>query len=312
MGSKHRKKVTFRIVGGLGNQLFILAAAKFYSNQRYATVLIDRAFLNKDLSKHWVSIESFKVSENFKDTGNVLKMNQFVDRVWSYFVARSGVLNSLGQRLLGIYSSKKLGFDPNLEITSAKYIKGYFQTWKYAEKVKDELYQELELKTPSLWYLEMQGIAKMKNPIVLHVRRGDFKNEVNSYMGLLSEDYYRRAFEHLRAEGNQYPVWVFSDEHRIAREVLKFLDSEDVTWVSHPKEVSSPEEEMMLMRFGSAHVIANSTFSWWAAYLSRSTECVIAPSKWFKDIDDPEELIPPTWTRIESSWEHKQHTLDLL
>jgi hypothetical protein len=56
------------------------------------------------------------------------------------------------------------------------------------------------------------------------------------------------------------------------------------------------------MQFGGAHIIANSTFSWWGAYLSRSTKIVIAPGSWFKDLEEPLDLIPPEWKRIKNDW----------
>jgi len=301
--AQNRKSVTFRLIGGLGNQLFVLAAGKYYSNQRNIRLQLDCSFLNKDLSKHWVSIQDFQISDEFIYKRKFIESNYYLDRIRNFLLARSKAVRRLQRLAKDRYTSKKIGFDSELEFTSATYIMGYFQTWRYAEKIKDKLYLELELITTSSWYLEMKELATLEYPIVLHVRRGDFKNEINSYMGLLGEDYYRRAVQHLRSKGNNRSIWVFSDEMVAAKKLLKFLDSERVTWVSAPKGISTPEEELMLMRFGSAHIVANSTFSWWAAYLSKSSKCIVAPTKWFKDIEDPEYLIPSTWTRIESSWE---------
>ena len=76
----------------------------------------------------------------------------------------------------------------------------------------------------------------------------------------------------------------------------------EVKFISMPL-TSNPAEVMYLMSLGSGHIIANSTFSYWGAYLSKKSQIIIAPSKWFKGWEDPKDLINPKWVRVQSEWE---------
>jgi hypothetical protein len=100
-------------------------------------------------------------------------------------------------------------------------------------------------------------------------------------------------------------VWVFSDDPASAASTLRFLEGSRVRWISDYSDRLSPEEELILMTFGKAHIIANSTFSWWGAFLSESSMQVIAPEEWFESREEPLDLIPPNWTRIKSYWEKR-------
>jgi hypothetical protein len=93
-------------------------------------------------------------------------------------------------------------------------------------------------------------------------------------------------------------IWIFSDEIARAKELIEVdLDSNLVRWIEEVDQ--SPASTMELMRHGVGYVIANSTFSWWAAYLSYNTGSpVIAPDPWFKEIEEPAGLIPPSWNRL--------------
>jgi hypothetical protein len=117
----------------------------------------------------------------------------------------------------------------------------------------------------------------------------------------LGPNYYKNALIEIREAGITGPVWVFSDDIDSAKRVLDLPLDENINWVVAPKE-TDPAEELAIMQFGGAHIIANSTFSWWGAYLSKSTKLVIAPGSWFKGQREPLDLIPPDWKRIENDW----------
>jgi hypothetical protein len=78
-------------------------------------------------------------------------------------------------------------------------------------------------------------------------------------------------------------------------------NGENVNWIVAP-EGTDPAEELAIMQFGCAHIIANSTFSGWGAYFSQSTKIVIAPESWFRGQIEPLDLIPPDWKRIKNDW----------
>jgi hypothetical protein len=98
-----------------------------------------------------------------------------------------------------------------------------------------------------------------------------------------------------------YKLFIFSDEINTARIEYKRYFPKDAIWVDENGALSHLET-LFVMSFGSAFVIANSTFSWWSAFLSESPDVVIAPQKWYRNKIDPEDLIPPNWKREDSQW----------
>ena len=133
--------------------------------------------------------------------------------------------------------------------------------------------------------------ARREHPIVVHVRRGDYV-QVDGF-GLLGPDYYMAALTRLRERGVSGPVWLFSDDPTAAADVV---EGEAITGSG------SAAEEMWVMSHGAAHVIANSTFGWWAAWMNDPRTPVVAPSPWFRDGPVVDGLIPPEWDRIDSRW----------
>jgi len=95
------------------------------------------------------------------------------------------------------------------------------------------------------------------------------------------------------------PIWLFSDSTEAT-----FLETFDfiVDKFVDPSFDLTPAETLVLMSKGKAFVISNSSFSWWAAYVASENSPVIAPSKWFRSLPDPEDLIPSNWIRLESYW----------
>ena len=134
----------------------------------------------------------------------------------------------------------------------------------------------------------------------MHMRRGDYF-KVQSEFGILSEDYYQKALSILRNDGKICPVWVFTDSPELVQQ--KFIDTlGSGSKVILPPIESTPAESLSLMQYGSANIISNSTFSWWPAFLSKSSAQTVCPSKWFKNMETPEYLIPGHWTQLNPVW----------
>ena len=291
-------KVTARLVGGLGNQLFIYSAGKYLAHLTNRQLVLDSRYLDTDRSKHGVSIANFNVEEKFLEK----RENHSISRIYIFqrFAKRMNHMVQLINH--NTYIAQGLGFEKTLEERNRRTIVGYFQTWRYADYLKSINALSLDLVSPSPKFLELAQLAKEVRPIIIHVRRGDFADSVNWYMGLLSDRYYQSGLRLLASKGITGEIWVFSDDSGAAASTLSFLDGKQVMWVSGRSNQLSPEEELILMSFGGAHIIANSTFSWWGAYLSQSSKSVVAPKEWFQFKEEPLDLIPPNWTRIPSSW----------
>lgn len=159
----------------------------------------------------------------------------------------------------------------------------------------------LELRNPSEGFLKWEQRALWENPVIIHVRRGDYSKTPD--LGMLSSDYYRKAIGEAKERlATSKPIfWVFSDNPDFAQGLSTKLGIEGQV-ISKGANLR-PAEELVLMTLGSAHVIANSSFSWWGASMSSTSKFVIHPDKWFRGMEDPSDLVPLTWISSPSDWE---------
>jgi hypothetical protein len=143
--------------------------------------------------------------------------------------------------------------------------------------------------------------TKHEKFIALHLRQGDYLEDRNfSTIGVLAPEYYLKAIHALSQELGMLPIWIFSDSLPEER-FTKYLTSDRFIWISPPAG-TDPAESMFLMSRASGIVMANSTFSWWAAKFGSSTATICSPSPWFKNLKQPENLIPPNWRKLPSLW----------
>jgi hypothetical protein len=292
----------FHLNGGIGNQLFGYAAGKAYSKANSTPVMFDLTDAGKGFTNHSSSIQALSLELNEAPSQSGLQrlenrvVNKF-DRIFNQLTSRK--LTSITN-----YRSHEIGYDATIfDKRNIRNFRGYYQSWKYVEAVHDCFPpSEVILKSPSEWFRKVSGSALVERPIFIHVRRGDYKKLSDTY-GLLSSDYYATALEKVRSFLPENPIWVVSDDIDEAREHISSVLTFDTNWVNPPLG-SDPVESLVLMSFGAANIIGNSTFSWWSAMLNRNSVVTVAPQKWFKGMSDPKELYPPNWLRVPSSWEN--------
>ena len=193
-------------------------------------------------------------------------------------------------------------FDPDVLRTTRRniYLQGYWQSEKYFRDIRPMLQRDLTVKTePDAANAAMAGRIRRVESVSLHVRRGDYvSNEVTTRVhGVMDPDYYRRAAEDLGARVRQPHFFVFSDEPQWAREHLELGHPTTVVDLNGPDRSC---EDLRLMRLCRHHIIANSSFSWWGAWLSDGPDpVVIAPKRWFRESEhDTRDLIPDRWRRL--------------
>jgi hypothetical protein len=193
------------------------------------------------------------------------------------------------------------GFDASvLRAPSHAHLTGYWQSEKYFEPIRDILLRDFTLvAAPCPHASELLERAREPHVVALHVRRGDYVKDARTheFHGVCTIEYYREAATRIAASVIEPSFLVFSDDPDWVRSNLR-LDW-PTTYVTH-NGGCSPHQDMWLMSQCSHHIIANSSFSWWGAWLCQSKEqCVIAPARWFTDPKlDTRGLIPERWTRI--------------
>jgi hypothetical protein len=182
------------------------------------------------------------------------------------------------------------------ELPISSYLVGYWQSEKYFVKHKEVIRQELTFKNE----LSPENLATASSllktaSVSLHVRRGDYVSSqaTNDVHGVCTLDYYRNAISHMARSVESPRFFIFSD---------------DINWVKANLQLDFPCEyiannvgansyvDMRLMSMCKHNIIANSSFSWWGAWLnSNPNKIVIAPKKWFAKALSTEDLIPAKW-----------------
>ena len=303
MSRKTKQKVEIELVGGLGNQLFGYFAGAFYAQKFNKLLIVDLTQVSLGLTNHGSQLTSFKLSKSYElIRSKPRSFARLIKRIIDKLSIKFKSIKYFRYKLLGVYQSKEVGFDSFLEKQSEiSRIQGYYQTWKYVDNLQ-ELGADisLEIINPSNWFLELQNEINKVKPIAIHVRRGDYKNP-DSPVGLLSRSYYQDAIGEVNNKYGNKNFWIFSDDIEDSQKLLYGLIPKSSNWVS-PPEGSDPAESLVLMSLSKVIIIANSSFSWWAAKTGVEKELVIAPSPWFKTLDSPTYLIPNSWNQIKSSW----------
>lgn len=309
------RKLTVSLTGGLGNQLFQYAAGLYLSEGRVLSVTEDfgKPRLGPDgraeIFSFSLSAEELRFKEDFlsqKFAGYLLRLG--VHRKWWEIkplmrwlasAVGSTYLSLLNRRKIRIQGFSALGHSEEFRMNRrTNLIVGYFQNsvWASDARVKKVLSQ-LRLRNPSEGFLTLAEKAKIENPLIVHVRLGDYRKE--DTFGILPQGYYEKAVSTEFRKGKYKKIWLFSDEPNEALGQIHASFRENVRLIDNGL---SPAESLELMRLGHGYVIANSSFSWWGAFLSYNDSAhIIAPEKWFKVLSDPEHLIPEHWQR-EKSW----------
>jgi hypothetical protein len=289
-----KSKFFVSLQGGIGNQLFQVCSGLYYAKKFQKDMYLVLASTDNHDIFSILSESKFKIYYRSKS-----KIIIFVSRLFNWMLKNLKMLSFIS----GIHYPKEVGFDVKLSLNgSFKELRGYYQTYIYLEEVKNELISKIEVEKFSDWYWQQKSIINSTSyPVMMHIRRGDYSQHSDSF-GLLSIEYYEYAINHLRKLNFTGPVWIFSDDIEIAKSFAKLLD--ESTHIVNPPLGTNASESMALMWEFSAHIIANSTFSWWGAILSNNSKVVIAPDPWFINGLKIKNLIPPNWIKLDAIWEN--------
>jgi hypothetical protein len=174
---------------------------------------------------------------------------------------------------------------------------GYFQSIKWAKALKTKENPGLELRIKSEKVLEYGRLADLEKPLIVHIRLGDYVAETG--FGIPGKTYYSQAISTQLGKKNYGKIWLFSDEPIKAIELFPKNTAPGVRIIENA--CLSSAETLEVMRMGHGYVIANSTFSYWGAFLSHTDNPpVIYPYPWFKDLDAPRNLLPEEWERADA------------
>jgi len=288
--------VVVRLFGGLGNQLFQYATARRVAHINNMPLKLDVSGF-ESYKLHRYSLKHFNIREEFASPEEIARFN---DRGLGFH------LSLWVQNLLPYYRRRRVverhfNFDANiLKISKNVYLNGYWQSEKYFKDIETLLRQELTLKpAPDSANVAMGEWIRGVRAVSLHIRRRDYVSDpaTQQIHGTCSLDYYAAAIAKLSEWVEDPYFFVFSDDPQWAQENLKL--EHPTTFVTH----NGPDknyEDLRLISLCQHHIIANSTFSWWGAWLSGNPDkLVFAPQKWFRTLDrNSDDIMPETWERI--------------
>lgn len=290
-------KIIVRLAGGIGNQIFQYATGRFLASSHNGELLLDDSLLRRRRSG--VTIRDYALDVYDIHARKLLPREESMLqlRVTPPFkyLFEAGILKSS----FIYYREPHFEYDPNLfHVPGNIIIEGYWQSERYFSTISDKLRQELQPVKPPPNYVQdlMKQIMKV-NSVSLHVRRGDFVNNPHAAKNhvVCDLEYYKRAIS-IMADQVLNPVfYIFSDDPAWVEEKLHIRFP--MVIVSNPQSIPS-HEDLRLMSHCANHIIANSSFSWWGAWLNpKPDKIVIAPTNWFHNERNLNDLVPPEWYR---------------
>lgn len=287
--------ITVVLSGGLGNQMFEYAAARALSLRLGVPVVIDTYALNKKskMIRRNFELDIFHVECRFV---SMIK-NKLLFKFFPYIQQhRKEFLK------YHIFSDElAIRYEPDFRKIEDKNttLIGYFQNKSYFEDIADVLRADFTFKAElDLKNKELVSKIQESQSISVHIRRGDYLND--GMFAICEKDYYARGINHMVRHLDSPIFFVFSEDFEWVENNLDF-GGLPVVYVDWNKGRDS-YKDMQLMSLCKHHIIANSTFSWWAAWLSKNRDkMVIAPMKWFSEGNKNcflDEFYPNEWIRF--------------
>lgn len=279
------RSVTVAITGGLGNQMFQYAAARALAARSGAGLVLDLAFYN-DRRHRRFELDAFPIEVNGVIGDKAPPLRARLSR-W------------LPRKHAGaVYREPHFHYDPAFEtLVPPVRLEGYFPSPRYF--AGHEAIVRRDLAPPAAEDVESRRLAPLiggDDTIALHVRRGDYVSQpkINALMGTCSVAYYEAALAKTPGNGT---VFVFSDDVAWAKGHLPQIERMVFVGEGSPRPGLA---DLWLMTLARHHIIANSSFSWWGAWLARRQDGeTITPARWFANsAHDVKDLFPADWTRM--------------
>jgi hypothetical protein len=246
--------IAIRLNGGLGNQLFQYATARSVAFRIHELPYLDLSLLLQKDSRRTYQLDHFKIE--------AITNKSYLKRLWFHN-----------------FTKKKLAFFIENPLKQHRFpydnilLEGYWQNHFYFDHLRELLREEIVPRKsfPMPWLANI----KTSQSVAIHIRRGDYVD--HPLHEVCTEKYYFKAIESVRSKINNPVFFVFSDDMEYARSL--FIQEKDFVFVNEKETIPA----FWMMKNCRHFILSNSSFSWWAQYLSADNNIVIAPARWFND-----------------------------
>lgn len=294
--------VLIQLKGGLGNQMFQYSTAKILAQKNNCNILTDNSFFYFNTQKSIHTPRNFDLSV-FNICGKEALSSDI--QYFNKLSIKNKLYNHLGLNFPKTYVETSFKYNPHLlNLKSPVYLKGYFQSYKYFLGWEHLIKKTFSFSVDQIDKLNKDILFEIENSFSLsvHIRRGDYIQDetTQKFHGNCDVNYYQSAISILASKNPECKLFFFSDDIDWVKEQFSQLPYPK-RFIDHNTDENS-WKDMYLMSSCKNNIIANSSFSWWAAWLNNNkNKVVIAPLEWFATKDekwDTKDLIPPNWVRI--------------
>jgi hypothetical protein len=288
--------IIVKLIGGLGNQMFQYALGRSLSITNNIDFKLDITSFKNTYKLRQYGLDKFNIVENiatreeiaeFKKPGGIKKYSRLFDPFKPYYKRR-------------LINEQSYPFDQNiLKVHHDAYIEGHWASERYFNSIKDIIRTDFSVKEqPDEINASIADEIVHTESVSIHIRRGDYVSDPLTLKihGLCSLDYYHRAVEDIAKKIREPHFFIFSNDHAWVEKNLT---------IPYPMKLVSINgsekdyEDIRLMSLCKHHIIANSTFSWWGAWLSKNAEKQIySPKRWYNVDYDIKDLLPESWIKL--------------
>ncbi len=284
------------ISGGLGNQLFQYATAFAVAKTKNDAIRLQVFSYNFQFQKHFnLTIREFQLNKFDLNPSIDSFTIEYSDSILGKIFARIRKMKSVGRIYNTKFYKEKNPYQFENDIfnySMNEYLVGFFQSWKYFDQYRNEIKKQFVLKDEFISdsAKKICNECMNQNSIAIHIRRGDY---VHTTDWLIDEKFYLESLREIEKKHKEnLNIYVFCDQEGFAEKL--FSEYKNIVYITALKKYTDIEE-FWIMKSCQNHIISNSTFSWWAAYLcENSNQIVYAPiyKQW------SEEYYLPTWNKI--------------
>lgn len=294
--------ILIKLKGGLGNQMFQYSLAKILAQKNNCNILMDNSFFHNNVQNSIYTHRNFELSVfNISE-----KVALYSDIEYFHKLSiKNKVFKHLGLNYPKVHDEQSFRYTSDvLTLKDPVYLKGYFQSYKYLMESEDLIRKIFSFSLDQIDNVNKNILFEIENSfsISVHVRRGDYIQDqaTQNFHGNCDINYYLKSISFLASKNPECRLFFFSDDMDWVKKQFFHLPYRK-RFIDHNIDENS-WKDMFLMSSCKHNIIANSSFSWWGAWLNNNKEkVVIAPIKWFATAEkkwDTADLIPPDWIRM--------------